>query len=291
MRRLQRAEPPAGLGGGERLEPPRRPLALRLGPEIADQAHPRRKRRAAGDLARGLAAPGDDARGLKLERLVALAGERPEPPRNLRRDDALDRAAQRAILERRCAAFRLEMESGQPANQMALDHHRPSRVDAAEDRPGALAQAAEKRAGAPVDEPLHQGLVQRIGEPVLEASRPALPALGVGEPVGAIGDVSERPHPGEPGREGVDVAVDPVEAGELAVHPVFRQPPVALGQVLEHRADEAGVLVLGRLAELRGLTHFPQPHQIGAVTRAPDDEFVGRELAQRRLVLAFLGEP
>ena len=37
--------------------------------------------------------------------------------------------------------------------------------------------------------------------------------------------------------------------------------------------------------------HFPQPHQVGAVAGPPDDEFVGRELAQRRFVLAFLRQP
>ena len=60
---LEGAEPSAGLGGGERLETPRRPLALRLGPEFADQPNPRRKRRPARDLARRLAAPVDAAAG------------------------------------------------------------------------------------------------------------------------------------------------------------------------------------------------------------------------------------
>src|SRR5271170_1180428 len=73
---LEGAEPSAGLGGGERLEPPRRPLALRLGPEFADQPDPRGERRPSGDLARRLAAPGDEAAGGKGERLVALARER-----------------------------------------------------------------------------------------------------------------------------------------------------------------------------------------------------------------------
>ena len=55
------------------------------------------------------------------------------------------------------------MEAGESADQMALDRHRPVRVDAAEDRARALTQAAQKRARAPVDEALHQRLVQRIG--------------------------------------------------------------------------------------------------------------------------------
>ncbi len=61
------------------------------------------------------------------------------------------------------------MDAGQPADEMALDRHRAVGADAAEDRAGALIQAAQQRAGAPVDEALHQLLVQRVGEPVLQA--------------------------------------------------------------------------------------------------------------------------
>ena len=183
------------------------------------------------------------------------------------------------------------MEAGEPADQMALDRHRPVAVDAAQDRARALTQAAQKRARAPVDKALHQGLVQRVGEPVLEAPRPALPCLRIGEPVRAIGDIGEGPHPGEAGRQRVDVAVGPVEARELALHPVFRHPPVALGEVLEHRSDEARVLVLRRLAKVRDLADLPQPHQIRSVARAPKDHFVGRELAQRGFILGFRREP
>ena len=183
------------------------------------------------------------------------------------------------------------MEAGEPADQVAFDRHRAVRVDAAEDRAGALTQAAQQRAGAPVDEALHQRLVQRVGKPVLEGPRPALPGLRIGEPVGAIGDIGQRAHPGEPRRQRVDVAVGPVESGELALHPVFGQPPVALGEMLEHRPDQARVLVLRGFAEIRRLADFPKPHQVGPVAAAPDDHFIGRELAQRRFVLALLREP
>ena len=183
------------------------------------------------------------------------------------------------------------MEAGEPADQVALHNHRPIAVDAAQDWAGALIQAAQKRARAPVDEALHQGLVQRVGEPVLKIPRPALPCLRIGEPVRAIGDIGQGAHPGEPRRQGVDIAVGPVEARKLSLHPVFRHPPVALGEVLEHRADEARVLVLCRLAEVRRLADLPQPHQIGSVARAPHDHFIGRQLAQRRFILALRREP
>jgi hypothetical protein len=58
--------------------------------------------------------------------------------------------------------------------------------------------------------------------------------------------------------------------------------------VLEDRADEARVVVLAGLAEVRRLADFPQPDQIGAILGAAQDHLVARELAQRDLVLAFL---
>ena len=229
--------------------------------------------------------------GASAEGLVALARERAEPTGHLGRDDPLDRAAQRAILERGRAAFRLKVEAGETADQMALDRHLPVVVDAAEDRACTLIQAAQKRAGAPVDKALHQGLVQRIGEPVLEIPRPALPGLRIGEPVRAIGDIGKSAHPGEPRRQSVDIAVGPIEARELPLHPVFRHPPVALGEVLEHRPDEARVLVLRRLAKVGRLADLPQPHQIGSVARAPHDHLVGRQLTKGRFILALRRKP
>src|SRR5271165_4732170 len=110
---FQREEPPARLRRDEGLEPPGRPLALRLGPEFPDEAHSRRKRRAARDLAGSLSAPVDDAAGLERESAVALARELAEPPRDLRRDHPLDRGSKRAILRRRRAALGLEMHAGQ----------------------------------------------------------------------------------------------------------------------------------------------------------------------------------
>src|SRR6185437_11162833 len=113
-----------------------------------------------------------------------LARQRAKPARDLGRDDPLDRAAKRAILERGLPSLGLEMEAREPADQVALDGHRPVGPDAAEDRARALAQAAQKRARAPVDEAEHQRLVKSVGEPVLEVSRAALPSLRIGEPVG-----------------------------------------------------------------------------------------------------------
>ena len=77
--------------------------------------------------------------------------------------------------------------------------------------PACWCKDREQRAGAPVDEALHQRLVQRVGEPVLELAGAALPGRRVGEPVGAVGDIGERAHAGEAHRQRVDVAVGAVE--------------------------------------------------------------------------------
>ena len=49
---------------------------------------------------------------------------------------------------------------------------------------------------------------------------------------------------------------------QLPLHPVFRQPPVALRQVLEQGPDQPRVFVLRRLAEIRRLAGLPEAHQI-----------------------------
>ena len=62
-------------------------------------------------------------------------------------------------------------------------------------------------------------------------------------------------------------------------------------QVLEHAADQPRVVLLRGLAEVGRLAGVPQPRQIGAVAGAADDQLVAGERAQRRLVLALVGEP
>src|ERR1700722_6465881 len=247
---LERVKTPARLGGHESFQTAGGALTLRLGAKLADESHARREWLAGDDLARRFAPPIDNAARREAKGLVALARERAKPTGDLGSDHPLDRAAQRAILERGRATFGLEMEAGEPADQMALHRHRPVAIDAAKNWACALIQAAQKRAGAPIDEPLHQGLMERVGEAVLKIPRPALPGSRMGEPVRTIGDIGKSPHPGEPGRQSVDIAVAPIEARELRLHPVLRHPPVALGEVLEHRPDESRVLILCRLAKV-----------------------------------------
>src|SRR6185437_3231243 len=107
----ERGKAPRRLGGDECLEASRRPLALRLGAEFPYEPHPWRERRPARDFPRRFAAPVDHAAGSKRKRFVPLARQRAKPARDLGRDDPLDRAAKRAILERGLPSLGLEMEA------------------------------------------------------------------------------------------------------------------------------------------------------------------------------------
>ena len=60
---------------------------------------------------------------------------------------------------------------------MALDGHGAIPADPRQDRAGAVAQAAQQRAGAAVDEALHQLLMQRVGQAILQGAGAPLPAL------------------------------------------------------------------------------------------------------------------
>ena len=177
---LERVEAPRGLGGGESLQTPRRALALRLGAEFADQPHARRERLAADDLARRLAPPVDEAAGREREGFVAFAREVAEPARDLGRDDPLDGAAQARdsrAPSRRARARNGSRRAGRPRWPSTVTA--PSSSMPPQDGAGALIEAAQKRARAPVDEALHQRLVQRVGKPVLEARAPG-PARSAG---------------------------------------------------------------------------------------------------------------
>ena len=73
-----------------------------------------------------------------------------------------------------------------------------------------------QHAGAAVDEALGQALVQRVGELVLDRARDALPVLGIGEPIRAVGREGPGADVGDAVRERVDVAVGVVGLVDLA---------------------------------------------------------------------------
>ncbi len=170
---------------------------------------------------------------------------------------------------------------------MTLDGHGPIGADSGQQRIAGQVQAAHQGAGAAVDEPLHQPLVQGVGQSVLQRAGLALPVRRVAHPVAAIGHIGQGPHPGQARRQGVDIAVQPVQALELALDPVVGQAPVALRQMLEDGPNEARMILPRGLAEIGGLAHLPQLDQVGPVAAAADDDLVARQVAQRALVQAL----
>ena len=261
-------------------------------PNSPDQAHARRERPAASDLARRFAAPRDHAAGASANASSLLARQLAQPARDFGRDDPLDRAAKRAILERGLARARARNGSPRAGRR---DGPRPSPPRRRRCRRGSGLRAglscatarwcAGRRTAASAI-----GAACRRAGPRGRARGPARLA----DRRASRRDWRHR-RACAPGRAASTARRCRRRSGrgrELALHPVFRQPPVALGQVLEQAPDQARVLVLRGLAEIRRLADLPQPHQIGAVAaRGGRSVSSRRELAQRRLVLGLFREP
>ena len=98
-----------------------------------------------------------------------------------------------------------------------------------------LAQPPHQHAGAAVDEALGQTLVQRVGQPVLDAARDALPVLGIGEPVRAVCRKGPGPDVGDPVRERIDIAVGAVRLRNLRGEPVGRDCTLPHQETIEGR--------------------------------------------------------
>ena len=120
-------------------------------------------------------------------------------------------------------------------------------------------QAAHQRAGAPVDKTLGQALVHGVGERVFDRARAFLPALGIGQPVGAVRHERPGADVGDAVGERVDVAVGAVGERDLVGKPVLGNAPLGPHQELVERTDELGVVLRGDLAVVGDLAHFPQP--------------------------------
>jgi hypothetical protein len=119
-----------------------------------------------------------------------------------------------------------------------------------------LSHPPHQHAGAPVDEAFRQSLVQRIGKPVLNRPGDALPVVGIAKPIRSIG----RERPGSdmrnPGRKGIDVAVDMVCRRDLVSKPVVRNPTLSEQKTIEgdHQFGMGG----GRYFPIVGnLAHVP----------------------------------
>ena len=145
---------------------------------------------------------------------------------------------------------------------MALDHDLAGLVDLRFQH-RVLAQPPHQHAGAPIDETFGQPLVQRVGEPVLDGARYALPMLGIGQPIRTVGRKRPGADMGDAGGKGVDIAVRPVGLRDLAGEPVGVDLSIT-DQVAEHRDDQLGMVGRRDLAIIGNLADVPQPLDVGA---------------------------
>ena len=84
-----------------------------------------------------------------------------------------------------------------------------------------------------------------------------LPMLGVGEPVGAVGDEGPGADVGDAVGQRVDVAIGAVGEGHLLGEPVLRDALLAGHQELVERGDQLGVVLRARSCGSRGSGTLP----------------------------------
>ena len=217
----QRLQHPFDVRLEPKIEPPLHSIARRTSKMlVGDDAHARLEQFLAGDqLADGLPEPAQHTVGGEHE--LPVRGVR--QPGCARVDLAGERflrgAGERPRLRACGRGIRRENEFIEPADGVTLDHDFAALPDLGlENR--ILAQSTHQHAGAAVDEPLGEALMQRVRQLVLDRAGNALPVLGIGEPVGAVGGEGPSPDVGNAVRERVDVAVDAVRLLDLAGKPV-----------------------------------------------------------------------
>ena len=184
--------------------------------------------------------------------------------------------AQRLLLQQAGALGRLKPQPGQPAHIVALDSH-CAVVGDPRQHVSAHPQAAHQRAGAPVHEPRHQFLVQRVGEAILQGPGLRLPRRWIGQPIGPVGHIGQGADTGQPRGQGVDFAVVAVQRRELTGNPIVAQPAATGGQLQEHVTGQACMLVSRHLTEIRRLADIPQAVEVGAVAGATGYLLVARQ--------------
>ena len=171
-----------------------------------------------------------------------------------------------------------ELEAREPPDRVTLDNDIAGFCDFSFEH-RVLAQPPHQYAGAAVDKPLGQTLVQRVGQFVLDAARDALPVLGIGEPVRTVCRKGPGPDVGDPVRERIDIAVGAVRLRYLPSKPFGRDctPPH------EETIEGGGQLRMGggrNLAIVRNLANLPQPLDRGAGCGMGAHLFVARNMLQ-----------
>ena len=152
---------------------------------------------------------------------------------------------------------RREAKAVEPADELALDDD----VAAAGHRTGQLGAALERldqHGRAPVDEPLGQAIVERVRQLIFDGACPFLPVARIGEPVRPVRDVGPGADVRDPRHQRIDVAFDPVQAGDHVGDPVGIQTPARSPELAVDLGEQARVRLRQDLAEVRHLAHGPE---------------------------------
>jgi hypothetical protein len=118
------------------------------------------------------------------------------------------------------------------------------------------ADVADQHCSPAVDETLRESLVKRVAEAGFDFARPLGPFGGVGEPVGAVGDIGPTADSGEAVGERLDVAADVVQPRDLRRKPFVRDVAAFL-DIAEQAADHARMVHRPDLAEVGQAAHRP----------------------------------
>ena len=77
-----------------------------------------------------------------------------------------------------------------------------------------------------------------------------------------MGNISPCPHRSDSRRQRIDIALNIVEPRKFAGIDALRNDAVILPEILPQRRDEAAVMLLAHLAEVRQTGDFPKPRDI-----------------------------
>src|SRR3546814_12790698 len=102
---------------------------------------------------------------------------------------------------------------------------------------------------------------------LLPLARACVPERRIGEQVGAMGYVGPGPHPRDPVRERLDIALDMVEPRHLLGEPALRDAAVAFAQLAVEPRDQPGSMIRSGLAEVGAAAGGP--HASTPVGAAP----------------------
>ena len=150
-----------------------------------------------------------------------------------------------------------------------------------------LADVAQQNGSAAVDETLRQRGVQRIGQFFLQRARPFGHFGGVGQPVGAMGDIGPCPRRRDPARQRVNIALHRIEPGELLGEPVARNMAVSFRQKLPDAIDRAGMMIRAQFLKVGQAARIPQPGDLSRGAHPVDDLRVSGHALQHGKVDRF----